>query len=78
MSKESKRIKWEQCREEAYHKWLNQPPIQFSLHPKSPFQNFYSSTSSSHLGNGGNDIEVAMDDFIWDTQSMEGMLVDGF
>ena len=52
--------------EEAYQEWLNQPPIQFPLtRPESPiFQNYSSSTSSSHVGDGGNDVEVGMDDFL--------------
>jgi hypothetical protein len=58
--------------------WLNQPPIQFPLCPESPIQNLYSNTSSSHVGDEGNDIEVGMDDFLWDTQAMEGMLLHAF
>jgi hypothetical protein len=64
--------------EEAYREWLKQPPIQFPLRPESPIQNLYSNTSSSHVGDEGNDIEVGMDDFLWDTQAMEGMLLDAF
>jgi hypothetical protein len=48
----------------AYQAWLNQPPIQFPLFPESPIQNLYSNTSSSHVGDEGNDIEVGMDDFL--------------
>jgi hypothetical protein len=57
---------------------LKQPPIQFPLHLESPIQNLDSNTSSSHVGDEGNDIEVGMDDFLWDTQAMEGMLLDAF
>jgi hypothetical protein len=57
---------------------LNQPPIQFPLCLESPIQNLYSNTSSSHVGDEGNDIEVGMDDFLWDTQAMEGMLLHAF
>lgn len=65
--------------EEAYHEWLNQPPIQFPLHrPESPIQIYSSSTSSSYVGDGGNDVEVGRDDFLRDTQAMEGMLLDAF
>jgi hypothetical protein len=45
---------------------------------KSPIQNLDSNTSSSHVGDEGNDIEVGMDDFLQDTQAMEGMLLDAF
>lgn len=38
MSKEEKIIKSTQLGEEAYQEWFNQPPIQFPLHPESPFQ----------------------------------------
>ena len=34
-----------QLREEAYHAWLNQPPIQFPLRPYSPIRNAYSNGS---------------------------------
>ena len=80
MSKEKKRIKRAQLGDEAYQEWLNQPPIQFPLtRPESHiFQNYSSSTSSSHVGDGGNDMEASMDDFLWDTQAMEGMLLDAF
>ena len=50
-----------QLREEAYREWLKQPPIQFPLCPKSPIQKLYSSTSSSHVGDEDNDIEVGID-----------------
>jgi hypothetical protein len=57
---------------------LKQPTIQFPLRPESPIQNLDSNTSSSHVGDEGNDIEVGMDDFLWDTQAMEGILLDAF
>jgi hypothetical protein len=57
---------------------LKQPPIQFPLCPESPIQNLDNNTSSSHVGDEGNDIEVGMDDFLWDTQAMEGILLDAF
>lgn len=44
-------------REDAYKEWLNQPPIQFPLHPYSPIKNDYNnSSSSSQVGNGCNQI----------------------
>ena len=55
---------------------MNQPPIQFPLHPESPIQNVYNNIDSSHVGNKGNKIDVGMDDFLWDIVSMEGMLLD--
>jgi hypothetical protein len=57
-------IKQARLEEEAYKAWLNQPPIQFPLHLESPIQELYSNTSSSHVGNEGNDVEVGMDDFL--------------
>ena len=38
----------------------------------SPIQNYSSSTSSSNVGDGGNYVEVGMDDFLQNTQAMEG------
>jgi hypothetical protein len=63
---------------QAYQESLNQPPIQCPLSPKSPIQNLYSNTSASYVGDEGNDIDIGMDDFLWDTQAMEGMLLDAF
>jgi len=57
---------------------LNQPPIQFPLRLESPIQNIYNNTSSSHVGDGGNDIRVGMDDFLWDTQAKERRLLHAF
>jgi hypothetical protein len=57
---------------------LNQPPIQFPLRLESSIQNLYNNTSSSHVGDEGNDIDVGMDDFLWDTQAVEGMLLHEF
>ena len=57
---------------------MYQPPIQFPLHPESPIQNYSSRISSSHVGDTGNDVEVGMDDLLWDTQAMEGILLDTF
>lgn len=69
----------ERLRDEAYKEWLNQPPIQFPLCPDSPIRNDYNnSSSSSQVGNGGNQIEVGMDDYLWDTIAMEAMLLDAF
>ena len=59
---------------------VNQPPFQFPLtRPESPiFRNYSSRNNSSHVGDGENDVEVGMDDFVWDTQAMEWMLLDAF
>lgn len=45
--------------EETYQEWLNQPPIQFSLHLDSPFirNDYKNSTSSSDVGGGGKKVE---------------------
>ena len=71
-------VKRAQHEEETYQAWLNQPPIQFPLHPESLIQNVFSNTSSSHVMEKDNNIEVGMDDFLQDTQAMEGMLVHAF
>ena len=55
---------------------MNQTPIQFPHYPKSPIQNLYSNTSSSYVGDGGNDIKVGMDDLY--THVVEGMLLHAF
>jgi hypothetical protein len=68
----------EKIRDEAYQEWLNQPPIQFPLCPNSPIMNDYNNIISSQVGNGVNKIEVGMDDYLWDTTSMETMLLDSF
>jgi hypothetical protein len=57
---------------------LNPPPIQFPLRFESPIQNLYNNTSYSHVGDEGNDIGVGMDDFLWDTQVVEGILLHAF
>ena len=57
LEKVAKRV---QLIEEAYQIWLNQPPIQFPLHLNLPIRNAYNYSSSSQVGNGGNEIEVDM------------------
>ena len=57
---------------------MNQPPIQFPQCPNSPIRNDYNNSSSSQVGNGVNDIEVGMDDYLWDTTSMDIMLLYAF
>ena len=57
---------------------MNQPSIQFPLRPDSPIGNDYNNSSSSQAGNGGNQIEVGMDDYLRDTTSMETILLDAF
>ena len=79
MSTQEKIALREIIREEEYKEWLNQPPIQFPLCPDSPIRNDYNnSCSSSQIGNGGNQMEVGMDDYLWDTTNMEEMLLDAF
>jgi hypothetical protein len=68
----------EQLREESYQEWLNQPPIQFPLRPHSPIRNDYNNGSSSQVGNGFNEIEDGMDDYLWYTSSIETTLLDAF
>jgi hypothetical protein len=67
-----------QLREEAYQELLNKPNIQFPLHLYSPIRNDYNNSSSTQVGNGVNQIEVGMDDYLRDTISMEKMLLDAF
>lgn len=78
MSNREKVALREKLGHEAYQEWLNQPPIQFPLRPDSPITNDYNNSSSSQVGNGGNQIEVGMDDYLWDTTAMETMLLDAF
>ena len=68
----------EKIGEEQYQEWLNQPPIQFLLCLDSPFRNDYSNSSSSQAGNGDNQIEVGVDDYLRDTTTMETILLDAF
>jgi hypothetical protein len=58
--------------------WLNQPPIQFPLSTNSPIRNDYNNNSSSQVGNGFNQIEFGMDDYLQDTVAMETMLLRAF
>ena len=57
---------------------MNQPPIQFPLRLDSPIRNDYNNSSSSQDGNGGNQIEVGIDDYLRDMTAMETMLLDAF
>lgn len=58
---------------------MNQLPIKFLLHLDSQIRNDYKNTSySSKVGNGGNQMEVGMDDYLWDMTIMEVMLLDAF
>jgi hypothetical protein len=72
MSTREKAAMRAQLRAEVYRKWLNQPPIQFSLHPDSPIRNYYNNSSSLEVGNGDNKKEVGMDDYL-DMDAMETM-----
>ena len=58
-----------QLGEEAYQAWLNQPPIQFPLHPSSPIRNSYNNNSSSHVGNGGNEVQM----LVWEVYYDKGV-----
>ena len=79
MSNREKDALRERLKEETYKKWLNQQPIQFPLPPDSSIRNDYSNSSSlSEVGNGGNQIQVGMDDYLQDTTYMEAMLLDAF
>ena len=78
MSNREKAELREKIREEWYQEWLNQPPIQFPLRLDSQIRNDYNNSSSSQAGNGGNQIEVGMDDYLQDTNFMETMFLDAF
>ena len=68
----------EKIKEERYQEWLNQPSIQLPLHPDSKIRNDYNNSISSQAGNGGNQIEVGMDDYLRDMTAMETMLLEAF
>ena len=57
---------------------MNQPAIQFPLRLDSPIRNDYNKINSSEVGKGGNQIDVGMDDYLRDMNSMEKMLLDAF
>ena len=57
---------------------MNHPPIQFPQSLDSPIRNDYNNSIYSQAGNGGNQIEVGMDDYLRDTTAMETMLLDVF
>ena len=57
---------------------MNQPLIKFPLRPDSPIRNDYRNSNSSQAGNGGNQIEVGMDDYLRDTTAMDIMLLYAF
>ena len=40
--------------------------------------NDYNNSSSSQVGNGGNQIEVGMDDYLRETTTMDRILLDAF
>ena len=51
----------------------------FPLCSDSPIWNDYNnSISSSKVGNESNQMEVGMDDYLWDKTAMEEMLLDAF
>ena len=78
MSNRERVEKRAQLGEEAYQAWLNQPPIQFLLRPSSPIRNAYSASSSSQVGNGGNELDVGMDDLLRKRSAMDAMLFHTF
>ena len=78
MSNREKTELREKIGEEWYQEWLNQPPIQFPLRPYSPIRNEYNNSCSSQAGNGGNQIQVGMDDYLRDTTTMDTMFLDAF
>ena len=78
MSNREKAELREKIREERYQEWFNQPPLQFPLRTDSLIRNDYNNSSSSQDGNGGNQIEVGMDDYLRDITAMETMLLDAF
>ena len=78
MSNREKDEKRSQIGEESYQAWLNQPPIQFPLHPYSPIRYSYNNSSSSHVGNGDNEVEVGMDELLQQMSAMDAMLLHAF
>ena len=57
---------------------MNQPPIQFPLHPYPQIRNSYSNSSYSHVGNGDNEVDVGMDELLRKTSVMDAMLLHTF
>ena len=78
MSNREKTELREKIGEEWYQELLNQPPIQLLLRPDSPIRNDYNNSSSLQAGNGDNQIEVGMDDYLRDMTTLETMLLDAF
>ena len=78
MSNREKDEKIAQLGEEAYQSWLNQPPIQFPRHPSSPIRNAYIDNNSSHVRNGGNEVDIGMDELLRQMSVMDAMLFHTF
>ena len=78
MSNQEKTELREKTEEEWYQEWLDQPTIQLPKCLDSPIRNDYINSSSSQAGNGDNQIEVGMDDYLRDTTAMETMLLYAF
>ena len=57
---------------------MNKPSIQFLLCPYSLIRNSYNNSSSSHVGKGENEVEVGMDELLWQTSAMDAMLLHTF
>ena len=47
--------------------------IQFPLHPSSPIRNAYIDSISLHIGNGGNELDVGMDELLRKRSAMDAM-----
>ena len=67
-----------QLGEEAYQACLNQPHIQFPLCLSSLIRNSYNDSGYSRVGNRGNEIYIGMDELLWQTSAMDGMLFHTF
>ena len=78
MSNREKTEKRVQFGEESYQTWLNQPPIQIKMHPSSSTRNSYSDSSSSHVGNEGNELDIGMDELLRQRSAMDAMLCHTF
>ena len=78
MSNQEKDERSVQLGEYAYQAWLNQPPIQFPLLPSSPIRNAYSDSSSSHVGNGGNEVSIGMDELLRQRSAMDALFFHTF
>jgi hypothetical protein len=58
-------------------KWLKKS-VYFNTPPQKGLLRGWVCDNSSHVGGEDDDIEVGMDDLLWDTQAMDGILLDVF